>query len=125
MNEDSEKKVPGDFPRDYLVGAVSGVHPKLLVRKIGERYVEGLSADELYARFDNCIDMVGQLELYCHRKLQERPEWGVSELLTRVKVTLRSKREWDFSAGEVDWMMAKLSARMNASIKGKPPGGSK
>lgn len=46
---------PEDFPRDYGVGAVSGAQPKPLVRKVGEVFVSGLTKDERYARYDNCL----------------------------------------------------------------------
>lgn len=113
MNQQLDKTIPQDFPRDYGLGAVSGAQPKLVVRKIGDAYVQGLSDEERYARYDNCVDMVNQLERYCQRKLRERADWTIAELLEKVRVTVRGKVEWDFSAGEVEWMMSKLSQRMN------------
>lgn len=114
MNEEPDVTVPSDFPRDYGVGAVSGAQPKLLARKIGDRYIGGITGEELYARYDNCCDLVIQLERYCHRKLIERPEWTVNEVLAKVRVTLHKRHEWDLSAGEIDWMMGKLAAKLNA-----------
>jgi hypothetical protein len=115
---------PEDFPHDYGVGAVSGVHPKLLVRKVGEVYVSGLTEEERYARYDNCVDLVNQLEDYCHRKLRERHDWSVAALLEKVRVTVEGKTEWDLSAGEVEWMMRKLYLRMKSTESDSPSGSS-
>jgi hypothetical protein len=110
---------PADFPRDYDVGVVSGVQPKLLVRKRGDTYVHGLTAEERYARYDNCVDLVNQLYDYCCRKLTERPEWAAQELLEQVRASVTARGDWDFSAREIHWMLAQLSIRMGCS----PPAG--
>jgi hypothetical protein len=112
MNIKPDSTTPDDFPRDYGSGAVSGVQPKLLVRKIGTAYVHGRTDEERYARYDNCCDMVNQLTAYCHRKLRERPGWPTAELLAKVRLAVDGKVDWDFSSGEVDWMMSKLCTRM-------------
>lgn len=113
MNPKPDSTTPSDFPRDDGSGAVSGVQPKLLVRKIGNRYVHGLTSEELYARYDNCFDMVSQLATYCHRKIEERPEWSTKELLEKVQLAVEGRADWDFSSGEVKWMMRELCLRMN------------
>lgn len=110
-----EKSTPKDFPRDYGTGAVTGVQPKLLVRKVGETYVAGLTEEELYVRYDVCFDLVNQLVDYCHKKLAERPEGSQRELLEKVHRAVAARTEWDFSPGELQWMMVKLSARMDWS----------
>ena len=112
MNSQPDPTTPSDFPRDQAVGSVSGVQAKLLVRKEGYTYAQGLTAAELYARYDNCFDFVNQLEGYCRRKLQEKPEWVPGELLEKVRASVTSRTDWDVSAGEVNWMMLQLSARM-------------
>lgn len=103
---------PEDFPRDYGMGAVSGAQSKLLARKVGEVYVSGLTEDERYARYDNCFDLVNQLEDYCSRKMRERPDLSTAELLKKVRAAVVSRPEWDLSAGEIDWMLDKLRLRM-------------
>lgn len=110
-----DKDTPEDFPCDYGAGAVAGVQPKLLIRKVGETYVSGLTDEELYVRYDVCFDLVNQLVDYCHKKLAERPEWSQNELLEKVQRAVAARLEWDFSPGEVQWMMTKLIARMNWS----------
>lgn len=110
-----DKDTPADFPRDHGAGAVAGVQSKLLVRKVGETYISGLTEEELYVRYDVCFDLVNQLVDYCHKKLKERPGWSQHELLEKVQRAVAARVEWDFSPGELQWMMTKLSARMNWS----------
>ena len=74
MHPKLENTTPADFTRDYGLAAVAGVQPKLVVRKVGDVYVHGLTADELYARYDMCVDLTHQLADYCDRKLKERPD---------------------------------------------------
>lgn len=113
MHPKPDATTPLDFPRDHELGAVSGVQPKLLVRKIGDAYVHGPTAAELYARYDMCFDLVNQLTDYCIRKMKERPEWSASELREKVQTTLKSRSDWDLSEGEVKWVMGQLSRRMS------------
>jgi hypothetical protein len=113
MSAKPESTTPSDFPRDNGLGSVSGVQPKMLVRKSGLTYVQGLTEEERYARYDTCFDLVTQLEAYCQRKLLERPNWPAEKLLQKVRVAVEAKVDWDFSSGEVNWMMRKLCLRMN------------
>lgn len=115
-----EKSTPEDFPRDQSMGAVTGVHPKLLVRKLGDSYRSGLTEEELYVRYDVCFDLVNQLVDYCHRKTAERPEWSQHELLQKVRKAVASRVEWDFSPAEIEWMMKKLTSRMSWSSPNSP-----
>lgn len=112
MKTKPEPTTPSDFPRDYGLGAVSGVQPKLAVRKVGEKYVHGLTAVELYARYDACYDLVEQLAAYCHRKLVDDPAWPPQDLLEKVRKAVTGRSDWDFSLGEVGWMMTQLCGRM-------------
>ena len=108
-----DKDTPEDFPRDYGAGAVAGVQPKLLARKVDENYVSGLTDEELYVRYDVCFDLVNQLVDYCHKKLAESPDLSQRELLQKVHRAVAARTEWDFSPGELQWMLEKLRARMN------------
>lgn len=113
MHPQVETNTPSDFPRDHALGSVSGVQPKLLVRKVGDAYVHGATAEELYARYDMCFDLVNQLTDYCTRKLKERTDWTAAELLERVRTTVRTRSEWGLSDGEVEWVMGQLSLRLS------------
>lgn len=113
MHQKPDATTPTDFPRDYGQGAVGGVQPKLLARKLGDVYVSGLTGEELYARYDSCVDLVNQLVDYCHRKLDEHPEWTAQELFERLRTTVEKRADWDLSAGEVSWVMARLCLQMH------------
>lgn len=113
MYPKAEKNTPADFPRDHTLGAVSGVQPKLLVRKVGEVFVHGPTAEEVYARYDMCFDLVNQLTDYCNRKSKERPDWSATELLEKVQTALRTRSDWDLSEGEVGWVMDQLNLRLS------------
>lgn len=113
MHPKPEATTPLDFPRDHELGAVSGVQPKLVVRKVGEVFVNGPTTEELYARYDMCFDLVIQLTDYCSRKMKERPDLSASQLRDKVQITLRSRSDWDLSEGEVQWVMGQLSRRMS------------
>ena len=112
MNLKPDSTTPADFPRDQCLGAVSGVQPKLLVRKVEGKFVHGLTTEELYERYDICFDLVGQLTAYCQRKLGTDPHWGHQDLLQKVRVAVEARHEWNFSSGEVNWMMRQVSAQM-------------
>jgi hypothetical protein len=112
MTAKPESTTPADFPRDYGLSSVSGVQPKLAVRKIGDGYVSGLTGEELYVRYDVCFDLVNQLEVYCNRKLKEHPDWSGAELCDKVSVSLAARTDWDFSKGEIRWMLTQLCSRM-------------
>ena len=113
MRPKPEATTPADFPRDHEHGAVSGVQPKLVIRKVGEVFVNGSTAERLCARYDMCFDLVNQLTEYCNRKMKERPEWSTSEQCEKVQTTLKSRSDWDLSEGEVQWVMGQMSRRMS------------
>lgn len=110
MGNEDDKRVPADFPRRSGATAISGVQPKLGVRLIDGKFVEGWTNEELNARFDACVDLVEQLTAYCHRKLAELPEESLSALLPRVRRGVEAK-DWGVSADELDWIMKQVSSR--------------
>lgn len=108
MSTEPAKAIPDDFPRRGPLGAVSGVQVKLLARKIDGRFVAGPTEDELYARYDNCEDLVIQLTAYVRRKLTSMPGTAVDDLLPRVRLGVE-KKGWDVSDPELDWVFKKLA----------------
>jgi hypothetical protein len=112
MHPEPEATTPADFPRDQALGAVSGVQLKLLIRKVGDTYIHVLTPEELYTRYDICFDLVKQLEDYCRRKLNERPEWSALELFEKVRASVRRRHDWSLSAGEEGWVMRELCLQM-------------
>lgn len=107
-----QASTPSDFPRDQASGAVSGVQPKILVRKVGGAYIHGLTAEELYERYDICLDLVNQLSDYCQRKLDADPSWRPQDLRQKVRTAVEGRDDWDFSRGEVDWMIRQVATQM-------------
>lgn len=112
IDSSPESCPPPDFPCEKPLGSVSGVAPKLLVRKVGNKYVAGPTEDEVHQRYLCCFDLVSQLVAYCHRKLSENSSMGIEELHAKVALALRAKVEWGFSEQEEEWMMTHLCLRM-------------
>lgn len=55
-------KIPADFPRSEVYGAVSGAHPKLLlVNYEGKFYAPGCTPPEVHLRWDACEDLANKL----------------------------------------------------------------
>jgi hypothetical protein len=100
--------VPDDFPREVLA-SVSGAQPKLLVRKIGEEYIGGLTDEELAQRYELCRDLVDQLTAYAQRKHAEHPEWTLEVLFDRLRNGVRVKR-WGLSEAEIQWIVLRVAA---------------
>ncbi|MBT9456720.1 MAG: hypothetical protein IV097_08865 [Burkholderiaceae bacterium] len=111
MAHEDHKRVPADFPRRGHPVAVSGFQPKLAVRLIDSKFVEGWTDEELDARFDACVDLVEQLTAYCHRKLAELPDASWSALLPRVRKGVEAK-DWGLSADELEWIMKQVARRV-------------
>ncbi|MDC8773346.1 hypothetical protein [Roseateles albus] len=103
--------IPDDFPRHPSLGSVSGAQSKICVRLIDGKYIEGETNDELFERFDNCRDLVEQLDAYCCRKLLTRPQMELSALLSGVRKSVGQKG-WDVTPAELDWIMSKLAQRL-------------
>lgn len=101
-------EIPADFPREFLLGSVPGVQPKLLVRKAGEKYISGMTGDERRERYEICADLAQQLISYCERKKNERPEWSIEDILRKINQGIRSKN-WDLSEAEILWTMERVA----------------
>jgi len=111
MSTEQTSKIPDDFPRQGSLGAVSGAQVKLLARKIDGSFLAGPTEAELYARFDNCADLVVQLTQYVRRKLASMPGTTVDELLPRVRRGVENKG-WDVSKEETDWILRKVADQL-------------
>lgn len=60
--EPDYSRVPADFPRPCIPGAVSGFQPKLLLTQHNGRfYGPGCAPPEVYARWNRCEDLANQL----------------------------------------------------------------
>lgn len=98
------RAVPADFPRGGEAGSVPGFQPKVLARVINGKYVVGLTAEELYARWFFCEDLAIQFAARTTRKLSEGL---VSDLDAFYRDTERRIRAqpWGLSEEEVQWLM--------------------
>lgn len=103
--------VPRDFPYDPFPSAVSGVQPKLSVRRVNGQFVQGISDDERAERFAICADLAEQLVVYCRRKHAERPDESMEELLQRIEDATRVKA-WDVSPIELTWCFNRVNERL-------------
>lgn len=114
MMANDDKRVPPDFPRQPCAGSVAGFQAKLALRLVDGEFVEGLTDEELYERYDACLDLVAQLTAYCRRKLIELPATTVEALLPRVRKGVENKG-WELTPDELTWVMCTVSDNL------KPP----
>jgi hypothetical protein len=117
MAADALAPVPDDFPRSRHPASVGGVQPKLTVRLVNGKFTDRWTDAELYARFDNCADLVVQLTAYSQRKLKELPGATLENLLPRVRNGMINKG-WDLTSAELDWIMSKVAERMSGPDDG-------
>ncbi|MCR4143210.1 MULTISPECIES: hypothetical protein [Burkholderiales] len=105
----NEHAMPEDFLRETQAGALAGSGPKLLLRKVGNKYFAGLTPDELYQRYAAGKDLAQQLAVYTQRKIDTKGG-GFDEGLRRVELGVENKVRsgaWDFSAAESSWRMSR------------------
>lgn len=98
--------VPDDFPRDVTPASLTGAQPKLAVRKIGDRFVAGLTAEERLERWTICEDLAHQLVPKTLKDAARNPDHSHDETLRRIRRAIEG-REW-VSVIEADWLMARL-----------------
>lgn len=113
----TERVVPEDFPRETWTGSLAGSQPKLLLRKVGDRYAAGLTPDELYERYDAVEHLANELAVYTQRKIATKG-WGFDEALRRVELGVENKVRagtWDISAAEISWLMSRTRQIMTDS----------
>jgi hypothetical protein len=111
-----QRPIHPDFPREAILGAVSGAHPKLLLRRSGAGAYElpRRSTEEVRQRFEAADDVVAQLYRYFVRKQGEHPEWSAESNLDRIRLGLANKAaegKWPFSQVEQQWIMNRLRER--------------
>lgn len=107
-------EIPADFPRGLLPGSVPGAQPKLLVRKVGEKYLTEMTDEECEQRYEICKDLSQQLILYCRRKQEEKPEWSTGDILRKISQGIRSKN-WDLSEAEIIWTMERVAQGLHST----------
>jgi hypothetical protein len=103
------KSIPEDFPRGFTAPTLPGAQVKFNARKVGDRFVVGLTQEELYERWAYCEDLAQQLADRTRRK----QEAGLaSDLDAFYKETERRVRGqgWDLSEDEIKWLMQRTRA---------------
>jgi hypothetical protein len=107
----SDVVVPDDYPRDPYPAALGGAQPKFAARLIDGRYVVGLTDEERQDRYLYCASWVETLVVYVPNKRLRRPDMSLEDVLQYVHAGIRSERG-DLGEVELDWIMAKLRARI-------------
>lgn len=116
-NTDASKKpvsdvlVPDDYPRDPYPASLGGSQPKFAARLIEGRYVIGLTDEERQERYLYCANWVETLVDYVPNKRLRRPDMSLEDVLRYIHAGIRSERG-DLGEVELDWIMAKLRARV-------------
>lgn len=105
--------IPDDFPLSQTIGSVPGVQSKLLIRKVDDEYVFGLTTEELQERYEVCVDLVVQLTARVERK---RGEGIVTDDAfyadTERRIAAQSARnDWGLSAEEMAWIFTHVRGR--------------
>ena len=111
------ESIPGDFPCGGATASLSGVHPKLSVRRDDTTglYVTGPNNVELRERYDICADLVDQLVAKCRRNRQTKyVAMSEQAILSGLFDKLR-KSGWG-TEPEMAWVV-----RHTASELGWPP----
>lgn len=106
MSNSDSRRVPDDFPRGSAAATVPGSQPKFLARKIGERYIVGLTEEELYARWDYCEDLAQQLAARTRRKMASGLVPDLEAFYQETQRRVRGQG-WDIDEAEVQWLMAR------------------
>lgn len=108
-----------DFPNEPIQGAVSGTHPKILLRKTfnGMYTLPRRSPADVVQRFEAANDITNQLVKYFKRKKAEHPEWTDEKNIERIRLALVKNSEtgkWPFSEAEQSWIINRLWERRNS-----------
>jgi len=107
--------IPADFPYHVALASVSGVHPKLSLKRTSDgRYVS--SHGDISERYAICMEMVQLLTEYAQKKLDQHPDWTVDLITSRVGKGLALKvnaGEWDVTEPEQVWVMKQVSLRLH------------
>jgi len=112
-NSTYRREIHADFPHETIFGTVSGVQPKVLVRKDddGNYVAGGPTVAEVLERFNVCDDLSEQLSIYAMRKKRENPSWTTEFNIERTQKAIADKvasGKWTLSAAEQAWIMDRV-----------------
>lgn len=102
------REVPQDFPKDFMMGSVGGAQPKLLARKIGERFVMGPTDEEFLERWSSVENAAQRL---AEDTLQSMRIGEVKFLMSHYISLERNimAAGWDLTPKERAWLMRRIS----------------
>lgn len=108
-----KREIHSEFPHETIVGTVSGIQPKVLVRKDEEgNYVNGSpTLAEVMDRFEVCDDLAEQLGIYALRKKRENPDWTTEFNIERTRKAIADKvtsGKWALSVAEQAWIIERV-----------------
>lgn len=106
FDEKLHPEVPDDFPRDTTPASLAGAHAKLAVRRIGGRFIVGLTAAERFVRWYLCEDLAQQLVPKTLKDATKYPQNTCEVTLRRMRRAIEGKG-WT-TVVETDWLMARL-----------------
>lgn len=108
------RKVPSDYPRDFMMGSVSGAQPKLLARKIGERFVVGPTGEEVLERWSSVEDTAQRLaeDTLQGMKIGEIRFLGGHYISLERSILAAG---WDLTPKERAWLMGRISQLVEES----------
>lgn len=111
------ESIPEDFPRCGATASLSGVHPKLAVRRDDTTgmYVAGLNDVELRERYEICQDLVTQLVAKCQKNRSTKYA-SLSETKILAGLFEQLKKSGWGTPEEMAWII-----RYVASALGWPP----
>jgi len=104
-------EVPEDFPREEVLGAVSGFVPKILLVKNadGKFAAPKLSQEELVYRFQKCEVLAGKVSRAAVRsKAGPLAHLGEADILE--KYLLPMQRDFFASRAEAEWIVRTAAA---------------
>ncbi len=107
---DETEKAPVDFPRSETPGAVSGAQPKLLLTKVGDRFVAGFTEDEIYRRWLVCEDLVQQIVTKTGKRMREGRINDLNDYVNKLQVWLEAQvwEGWSVTSAEARWMRDRI-----------------
>ena len=107
---DETEKAPADFPRDDIPGAVCGAHPKLLLTKVGDRFLTGFTEDEIYRRWLVCEDLVQQIVAKTGKRMREGRINYLNDYVNKLQVWLEAQvwEGWSVTSAEARWMRDRI-----------------
>lgn len=107
--------VPTDFPRS-CGGSVSGAQNKLIVRKVDGRFVDGMTDEELWVRYEACQHLATKLTEHASRERSEYAELSFGDFLRRLRAGA-VKKGWDLTSEELDWVMGRVAVTLGGSLE--------